>query len=231
MTLISPSITPGFVAGSLNTSCKGTKLEFVVLSSLPFSVDSNGFNWLEFAGGTGIFGSVDSKGFVLGGGGGGGTNCSTSASSDDKEGGESNGSNVEGGGGGGGKSPISDWPPGIGFCPGVVGRGLSSKGLNEDGAAGGSGKSLSNEGFVLAGSSAKGSNEGTESFIGGGGGGRLGRLLSVGIFVDGNSVETLLFEFGFGLSAVGSGSEGRTGGGGGEICGFFACSFFGKSFF
>jgi hypothetical protein len=226
MTFISPSITPAFVAGSANTSCKGTKLEFVVLSSLLFSVDSNGFNWLEFAGGAGIFGSVDSKGFVLSGGGGGGTNCSTSASDDD-EGEESNGSNAEGGGGGGGgKSPISDWLPGIGFCLGVAGRGLSSKGLNEDGTAGGSGKSLSSDGLVLVGSSAKGSNEGTESFVGGEDG---GRLLSVGISADGNSVGTLLFKFG--LSAVGSGSEGRTGGGGGGICGSLACSFFGKSFF
>ena len=139
MTLISPSETLGFVAGAPKISCpREPSREFVVLSSLPFSVDSKGFNWLEFAGGSGIFGSVDSKGFVLGGGGGGGTNCSTSASCDE-EGGESNGSNVEGGGGGGGgKSPFSDWISGLGFCTGVGRRGLSSKGLNAGGAAGGS---------------------------------------------------------------------------------------------
>ena len=151
MTFISPSKTPGFAAGSLKTSCSGTKLEFDVLSSLPSSVESNGFNWLEFSEGGGILGSVVSKGFVLGGGGGGGTNCSTSTSGNE-EGGESNGSNVEGGGGGGGKSPFLVWVSGIGFCTEVGRRGLSSKGSNEGGAAGGAGKLLSKEGLDLAGS-------------------------------------------------------------------------------
>jgi len=151
MTFISPSKTAGFAAGSLKTSCSGTKLEFDVLSSLPSSVESNGFNWFEFSEGAGILGSVDSKGFVLGGGGGGGTNCSTSTSCDE-EGGESNGSNVEGGGGGGGKSPFPVWISGIGFGTEVGRRGLSSNGSNEGGAAGGAGKLLSKEGLDLAGS-------------------------------------------------------------------------------
>ena len=126
---------------------KSLSIRFVLLSSLPFSVDSKGFNWLEFAGGSGIFGRVDSNGFVLGGGGGGGTNCSTSG---DEAGGVSNGLNVEGGGGGGGgKLPFSVWISGLEFCTGVGRMGLSSKGLNAGGAAGGSGKLLSMFGLLV----------------------------------------------------------------------------------
>jgi hypothetical protein len=144
--LISSSKALAFVPGSLKTSCKGTKLEFVLLSSLPFSVDSKGFNWLEFAGGSGILGSVDSNGFVLGGGGGGGTNCSTLG---DEAGGVSNGLNVEGGGGGGGKLLFSVWISGIEFCIGVGKMGLSSKGLKSVDAGGGGGKLLSKFGLLV----------------------------------------------------------------------------------
>jgi hypothetical protein len=137
---MSSSVSLGFISGAPKTSCKGTKSGFDLLSSLPFSVDSKGFNWLEFAGDSGIFGSVDSNGFVLGGGGGGGTNCSISGF---EAGGVSNGLNVEGGGGGGGKLPFSVWISGIEFCTGVGRIGLSSNGLNAGGAPGGGGKLFS----------------------------------------------------------------------------------------
>ena len=79
---------------------------------------------------SGIFGSVDSNGFVLGGGGEGERTVQLLG---DEAGGVSNGLNVEGGGGGGGgKLPFSVWISGIEFCTGVGRMGLSSKGLNAE---------------------------------------------------------------------------------------------------